>query len=467
MLHDVLLAAGGVEVSALSVYADIFKFGEGYLQTSGEDPGHYKANPIAYWRNNGEEQGHFRVMFEDEFAELLGEIQRADFAIMNCNTYFGRRNRMEHASKMFAMVFDLDGVTEKTLRAFLSGATEAGVYPYPTYIVLSGHGVHLYYVFDEPVSLYPNIKLQMKELKYALIKKIWNQYTSTDEHPQMQGIGQSFRVIGGKTKEGAGEDMLRAFRMTTHPTSVEELNRYVDVPSQVNMEQLWKASKVSLDEAKERWPEWYQKVVVEKNSDPSYWDLSEKVHGDNPYAIYTWWLEQIRSGATYGHRYFAIMCLAIYAIKCRYPYEDLERDALALVPFLNSLNPDEPFTEADCEAALECYDMRYCTFPIKDIIALSNIYFERNIRNHNSRWVHLQADIWRDPVTGRPKINKCRQQRELTLQFMRENHEIKGRPSKKEVVTAWRKEHPSGTKAACIRETGLSKKTVYKWWHEE
>ena len=33
-----------------------------------------------------------------------------------------------------------------------------------------------------------------------------------------------------------------------------------------------------------------------------------------------------------------------------------------------------------------------------------------------------------------------------------------------EKVQQFRKEHPKGRKADCIRVTGLSKPTVYKWW---
>ena len=41
---------------------------------------------------------------------------------------------------------------------------------------------------------------------------------------------------------------------------------------------------------------------------------------------------------------------------------------------------------------------------------------------------------------------------------------IQGRHSKEEIVKEWRSQHPEGRKADCIRETGLDKKTVYKWW---
>ena len=37
---------------------------------------------------------------------------------------------------------------------------------------------------------------------------------------------------------------------------------------------------------------------------------------------------------------------------------------------------------------------------------------------------------------------------------------------KEDVVKQWRAEHPNGKKAECIRDTGLSKPTVYKWWGE-
>ena len=38
-----------------------------------------------------------------------------------------------------------------------------------------------------------------------------------------------------------------------------------------------------------------------------------------------------------------------------------------------------------------------------------------------------------------------------------------GRPDKRKIVEEWQATH-IGTKADCIRDTGLSKPTVYKWW---
>ena len=104
-------------VQAIDLYTDMFRLGDGFIQRNGEK-GNLKANPIAYYRNDREPAGHFRIMFEDEFDDLLLTLQEADFAILNGITYFGRRNEQAHASKMYSLIFDLDGITEQKLRNF-------------------------------------------------------------------------------------------------------------------------------------------------------------------------------------------------------------------------------------------------------------------------------------------------------------------------------------------------------------
>lgn len=453
MLVNVLADWGAYEVSAMDLYTDMFCLGEGYLQQENEPPGEYKANPLGYYKDDIKRPGHYRILFEDTFADVLTELQQAKaFAIINGITYFGRRNKQDHASKMFAMIFDLDGVTDECLTNFLSGASpKIGAYPEPNYIVLSGHGVHLYYLFDKPINLYPYIKTQLKELKYALTQKIWNKYTSTIDKPQVQGINQGFRVIGSKTKDGAPESVARAFRYRVDPYTLEELCEYVPESSRVNQQKLWRETKYTIEEAKTKFPEWYQRVVVKKNYERSYWQISEKVHGDNPYALYDWWYDKIRAGATYGHRYFSIMCLAIYAVKCQVPYERLEQDAYDLIPFLDGLNPSEPFTIDDCKSALECYDLRYSTFPIDDIVKLSGIAIEKNKRNGRKQDVHLF--LARNQKQALKMVGELKQE-----------GRPKGSGTAENKVVQWRLEHPKERKIDCHRDTGLSRVTIDKWW---
>lgn len=451
MLQDVLSKWGAYEVTPMEVYTDVFKLGEGYIQRSDEPAGEYKSNPVGYFRNKDADTGHFRVLFEDTFEEVLQELQEATgFCLLNGITYFGRRNVQEHASKMFAMIFDLDGVTDKTLNSFLSGAFDGKAYPIPNYIALSGHGVHLYYVFEEPVSLFPYIKLQLKELKFALTDKIWNMYTSTDEKVQHQGINQGFRAIGAVTKDGAPENRVRAFRVNTHPFTLDQLCEYVPDEHRIDQMKLWKESKYTLAQAKKKFPEWYERVVVNGDRGRQYWDIAGKVNGDDPYALYHWWLRQIISGATYGHRYFAIMALAIYGAKNDVPFDQVQKNAYALAPILSSLNPEAPFTKEDVDVALECYDSRYKTFPIKDIEKITGIPIPRNKRNGQKQADHLEeARAIRD-------IRMRRQGRDWRYKG--------GAPTAQLKVQLYRFEHPDASVTEVARELQISRTTVYKWW---
>ena len=119
-LKEVLIDYGQ-HVTPIQLYSDMFRIGEGYIQRSG-DSRDLKANPLGYYRNYGDDKGHYRVFTEDNFESVLEEMQRADFSILNGITYFGRRNVQEHASKMFALIFDLDGVTPFSLYSFLDRA---------------------------------------------------------------------------------------------------------------------------------------------------------------------------------------------------------------------------------------------------------------------------------------------------------------------------------------------------------
>lgn len=435
MLEDVLKKWGGVEVGAMEVYSDMFNLGYNEIQMNGEESGVFKTNPIGYWKN-GMFKGHYRVFFDDTFEETLKELQEADFSIINGITYFGRKNLQEHASKMYALIFDLDGVTDKTLNAFLSGAFEADAYPIPNYIALSGHGVHLYYIFEYGIPLYPNIKIQLKAFKYALTEKIWNQYTSNDKKKQFQGINQGFRVIGGKTKiEGV---RVRAFRINQHPFNLEQLGNYIPEESRVDESKLWKESRLTLAEAKKLYPEWYQEKVVEKQG-RKYWECNS--------ALYEWWKGKIKEGSTFHHRYFSIMCLAIYGAKCDLSYEEVKQDAFSLVPFLNAINPDEPFTEADCLSALECFDKRYCTFPIDDIVKISGIPIEKNKRNGRKQAVHVK--YMNNQRAFKVEMGECTNG---------------GRPPKEEIVLKYLKDNPTESNISKIaRVCGVSRNTVYKY----
>lgn len=439
-LRRVVEKWGGRSVTPMELYSDLFRLGSHVLQADGEEPGAFKANPVIVGHGGG--RMHRKILFEDTFTATLSEFQRMDWAFVAPVSYFGRHNTAERQSKLFAFVFDLDGVTDSKLNAFLSGAIDGGAYPVPQYVVLSGHGVHLYYVLDTPLDLYPEVKTQAKELKYALTRRIWNRYTSTIKTPQYQGINQSFRVPGSHAKPGARLRVCAAMRLNPNPATVEELNSFVPEESRVDVARRWPVRHVTLAEAKTKYPDWYRRVIVD-GEQPGQWVVKED--------LYRWWLRRIREGATFGHRYFCVMALAIFAAKCGvYDESRVRADALALVPFLNSVSPEHPFTESDALSALDCLDARYVRFPRRDLARLTGIEMPASKRNGRSIETHcavMRAIQAIDDPEGRWR-NKS------------------GAPTKRDLVRDFAATHPGMSHAAMARALGVSRPTVIKWLRE-
>ena len=443
MLEDVLKEWGCAEVDAEQVYSDIFHLDqwENYIQKAGQ-LNTRQGNPLVYMKNRNRSKGEYRILLKDTFFNTLAEAQEADFAIVNGLTYWGRKNLQAAADRMFAMIFDLDGVTETTLINFLSGAIRAEAYPVPNYIILSGHGLHLYYLFEEPLQLYPNVKVFLKELKYALTLRMWNKYTSTEEKPQVQGINQGFRPVGGKTKIPGVR--VRAFMLNSHPFTLRQLYGYVadTMTLSIDDQLIARESKMTLEEAAKKYPLWYKRRIIDGDTSKGHWTCKRD--------LYDWWKRQIMAGAVYHHRYFCIMMLSIYAVKSGIDYEELERDAHDLMPFMNDLYPTEPFTEIDIQSALECYDERYYTFPRDDISRLSGIEIQANKRNGQRQADHLE---------------EARAIRDIRSRRRGEAWDAhNGRKSKQNIIEAWQRDNPTGRKADCIRATGCDRKTVSKYW---
>ena len=345
------------------------------------------------------------------------------------------------------MIFDLDGQTDETLSAFLGNIhSDYPLYPEPNYIVLSGHNVHLYYVFEQPIALYPHAKTLLKDLKYHLTDRIWNPYTSTEEVPQHQGINQGFRVIGGRTKDGG---RVRAFRVNEHPFSLEELNGVLPEDQRADLSSLamsHRESRYTLDDAREKFPEWYERVIVCGDKATGKWVVKED--------LYEWWLRKVREGATFRHRYFCLMALAIFAVKCGITDRDRVRaDMESLVPFLNSIKADDdkPFgADGEVRAALECFDLRYATFPRKDLERITAIAMPQNKRNYRKQNLHLRM----------ARSN-------LAILSEDAGHALQGRPkdsgTKREQVWAYLDEHPDATQREAASALGMSPATVNKW----
>ena len=180
---------------------------------------------------------------------------------------------------MNALIFDLDGVGIGELRnlflRFDGDPKRVRRLPMPTFLVLSGNGLHLYYVFKEPIDLYPNIKVQLKSLKYDLTFRIW-EYKGTSQLKaiQYQSINQGFRMVGSINAKYGTE--LVAFR-TGERVTLDYLNAYAIKPeNRVDINKPFHPSRMTRAQAKEAYPEWYQRVVIEGNKRKKKWDIARK-----------------------------------------------------------------------------------------------------------------------------------------------------------------------------------------------
>lgn len=410
---------------------------------------------------DAESEEDIKVCGWDSLEELLG---RYKFVVSTPATYVGRRRFKTNARYLYALAFDLDEVGVPELSEVIHQQT-IGMTPQANIIVNSGDGIHLYYILAKPMPLYPKVYETLTAIKKALTRLVWNKASSrTGElnQVQIQPIIQPFRVPGSRSKHG---DIVTAWHNREAPLhTIESLNRFATKSSfkiynsGVSQEEAkaldkgtYSTNRLTRARAKELYPEWYQRRIVE-GAPRKTWNVHR--------GLYEWWLNKLWESdqVAIGHRYHCIMFLAVYARKCNVPFEELKRDALALVPRMEALtgNTGRHFSERDALDALKAYKESSETYPRQLIEDRTGLRIEPNKRNGRNTATHLERaravqeidypnGSWRDG-NGRPKATK-------------ENspHYAK--------VQEWRDRNPNSTnKSRCARETGLSRPTVRKWW---
>lgn len=423
-------------VQPFDFYRDVFP--EGSFERAGH-PEDEKANGVITVIEKDYAKNH--IVFDDLAA--INELQGVEFAVMSPVSYSGRNRTAKNARWLYGITVDLDGVELPQLRDVFY-QMQNKIIPQCTYCINSGHGLHLYYLFEKPVPLYKHLQDRFRDFKYNLIFHIWNRFTSTyteRDEVQYQGIFQGFRIVGSQSKLGKDFPVV-AFR-TGKKTSVEYLNEFVSEEFRVT--DFSYQPDLTLPEAKKKYPEWYQERIVEGKR-KGRWIVKRD--------LYDWWLRKIKEGATVGHRYSCLSVLAAYAVKCDIDEDEVLNDALSLLPFLDEMSDDEHnrFTKRDVLDAMNLYQESYVNFSRAEAERVSGISIPPNKRNGRRQKLHLERaravqaidypnGEWREG-NGRPK----------------------GSSSAKIKVYDWRVSHPEGTKAQCIKDTGLSKPTVYKWW---
>ena len=407
----------------------------------------------------------YRYSVTDDLDVIDDLVQRDDvFCLMSPLSYAGKNRTAQNARIAYGMAFDVDHLRIRENghpigieNLWVRHIENVGRIPKPTYIVFSGTGVHLYYLFEEPIPLFKNIVKQLQTLKHELTDLMWHDTITgikSADQVQYEGIFQGFRIPGTITKNGS---RARVF-LTGDRVSIEYLNSFVEPEYQVT-EYTYK-SKLTLKKAKELYPEWYEKRIVNGQKTLIHpWAISRR--------LYDWWKRELLARKVkVGHRYYCMMILAVYARKCgifdakKNPNpvtrEELERDAYELMDVFEGLTDrdDNHFDEGDVLDALEAYDDHMLTYPWKSVRSRSGIEIPKNKRNGRRQEVHIKT------------VNAMRRFRrdELGEDEYKNNGRPIGSGTAQQRVQQWRSEHSDGSKSQCKLDTGLSYPTIRKWW---
>lgn len=401
----------GEPVSAWTLYEDIFGDMERLM-------------PIVVI--DEDEQKHMMKM---SIASAVDMAEGRNDVLMGGCTYFKEYVSKQTARDIHAFIIDMDNVYSGILlRAFQNDwATATGTpLPMPTYIVNSGIGLHLYFVLDEPL---PHFKRNAENID-KLYRELAEQQTTKRNYlrRQVQWFGQDFRMAGG-----CGKDMW--------------LNKAYRVGNKWGADELAAACGLDIHFSKrgENWKSNVNGEVRKSKGKPR--QKRQGWHTNR--AFYDSALRQCHEKSVEGWRYTSMCALVVIAWKCNVSYDEVEDDLYSLLPEFNK-NAQRRVRDSEVRSALKMYN-------------------DKAMLTQRERLEDWQGWKYEPEITRRKKPLKQKQHLILArnqLAMMKEmGIASQGRKSKKVEVMEWRNEHPLGRKSDCMRETGLSKATVYKWWN--
>lgn len=432
------------EVKPMAYYHQLFP--SELMEEAGEKvEGLYTAVAISVFENSKGEAKAQRCQITKGLPQLPGLIEGERFTMTAPVLFAGRRATNESARYLTALEFDLDflrmkkgkivGIEDFLYQTSLTTEDPFNRLPTPTFVIASSNrNLHVVYLLDKPLPLYKFTLDSVRDFRRGFIPKLWDSYiTELHKHPQFETSPvQAFRLVGSNSKQGNAK--VRCFQ-TGGKVSVDYMNEY----SKYKI--LTHKSELSLEQAKELYPEWYETRIVKKLPKRT-WECHK--------GLYDWWLCQMQY-IEVGHRYHYMLCLAAYAQKCGVSDEQLKIDIEYCRKELDKLSPpDNPLTVADRDKALQAHTERFRTLPRKTISELSGIEIPKAKRNYRPQEQHMKImrairDI--DYPNG-------------------EWRNVFGRPSKEKEVKEYILDHPQESVSQMARGCGVSRPTIYKYLKE-
>lgn len=406
-----ILSAFGEQVNATTLYEDIY--GDIYETQV----------PVVIIDDDLENQKHIRTMSVED-AIVMSECRND--VLLGGSTYFNNWISKRSAKDIHAFIIDYDNAYSGVLlKALQDGwANPNGEqYAYPTYIVNSGTGLHLYFVFNEPIPNYKSATENLDKVYRALaIQQSRRVYVT----PQVQWFGQDFRMGGGLNKYGWENTIFRVGELW----DIDEL-----------------AKAVGLTDI--HFTRYGEKRTKKPNQEHKKSHNKKRVNGwKTNKAFYNYSLEHCRTNTKEGNRYLSMCALSCIAWKCGVDIETLENDLLNLLPTYNK-------------------DAKRIIKP-KEIKSALKMYNDKAILTQRQSLEHWQG--WK----YEPKIKRNGLKQEQHLTIARTIKQVKktmgimkqeGRPNKQHLIEQWQQSNPKGIKADCIRTLNIDRKTVSKYWN--
>lgn len=390
------------------------------------------------------EQG-YQELDVDELMEY--QAQRDDVYVVPAS-FINGYNSGSACKDVYALVVDIDRVKPETLKIIIENGNLGNMTPMPTYIVNSGRGVHFYYVFLEPVPHYfcnrPILKEMYRKLCGITQKNI---SAKTDWH----AITQPFRLPGSMTRLGQTVTGWKSGEKWPAWRLADRLDVNHDA---LDLQRRPLLSQREYQEEKERRRERAAAEAGQPKKRVAMRDWVSSLSGN--FAFYEGCLRRCYNETPEGTRFRSMCALTVVARKCEYPKEQLEQDLLQLVAYYNSTG--KRMTESEARKALKMYNEKALKTRSKTL----ELWFGWEFYRIADKVKEKQKN--RKPRTRAEHIKVMNAVREAL--YPEGSWRYKGgAPAKAAQIQAWRTAHPEGKPKDCIRETGISKNTVYKWWN--
>lgn len=387
-----------------------------------------------------EDTKHMVKMSVDEAIDQA--VDRNDI-LLGGSTYFKNFVSKATAKDVHALIIDMDNVWAGVLQSALQNDwnEDDKELPKPTYIVNSGTGLHLYFLFDEPIPHY----VCNSEKIDQLYRRLAVQQTTSRIYlqKQVQWFGQDFRMAGSLNKYNWRNEVFRVGEKW-------DIDRLAQA---VGMED---THFVRYGEPRTR--QLVKRERTKNRTKRKGWRCNQ--------GFYDYTLERCRNETKEGNRYMSFCALTVIAWKCNVPISKVEQDLKGLIPKYNK-GAKRQITEKEIEHALRMYNEKAMLTQ----------------RERLQDWIGWEYKPQTNRHYGKQVFKRKKSQEARDKGLKNTNLEVRGwavrdamypdgewrnkdgAPSKQEEVRAWRQLHPDGKPKDCMADTGISKNTVYRWWN--